>query len=109
MRENRAEYWAEVIREQTASGQSVRQFCEASGVGEHSFYLWRKRLRAANRKPKKIAAVRFALVDGAGGIDAIGETRTPGLELRLPGGEQLRIERGVDAETLRLVLQELRR
>jgi hypothetical protein len=55
--EERREYWSQKIAEQDASGQSVRAFCKAQSLGEHSFYAWRQRLR------KEGAPVRFALVE----------------------------------------------
>ena len=83
---------------QDAGGQSVRQFCGECGIGEHSFYWWRKRLRDSGQ-------VQFALVEttpaGAAG-------QTSALELVLNSGEQLRIGKEVDAATLRLVLEAVR-
>ena len=106
MNENREQYWTANISEQENSGQSVRTFCRERSVGEHSFYMWRQRLRGGKEKRKKEKPVRFALVDRGAGSAA--ELRGASLELLLPSGERLRIERGVDAETLRLVLEALR-
>jgi len=93
--ENKRRQWQQRIAEQVRSGLSVRRFCEAQGLGEQSFYWWRKRLR--KREP-----VRFALVDRElPRADA-------GLELVLTGGERLRIPAGVDGATLRTVLEALR-
>jgi hypothetical protein len=75
----------------------VRPFCRERGIAEHSFYQWRKRLR-------ENPSVRFAVL----------ETKTASagmpvaLELMLSGGERLRIGCGVDAATLRLVLDAVR-
>ena len=98
MSETKREYWSKLIAKQEASGQKVRPFCRERGIGEHSFYQWRKRL---SEKPM----VRFAVL----------ETRMPRpeapttLELILNRGERLRICPGVDAATLRLVLDAVRR
>jgi len=72
----------------------VRAFCQEQGVGDNSFYYWRKRLQ-------KSAPVQFALL----------KTVVSGapLELILCNGEQLRIRNGVDAATFRLVLDVVRR
>ena len=89
--------WAERIGEQEASGQTVRAFCRRQGIGEHSFYSWRKRLRTTPR-------VEFALL----------ETKSPApgspwtLEVSLSSGTLLRISNGVDAATLRQLLETLR-
>jgi len=83
-----------VIAEQEAGGRTVRAFCKQRGIGEHSFYLWRRRLRQSE-------PVRFALLKTVNGDE------TP-LELCLANGDRLRIANGVDAATLRLVLDALR-
>jgi transposase-like protein len=96
--ETKREYWSKLIAEQQASGQTVRPFCRERGIGEHSFYQWRKRLQ-------ENGTVRFALL----------ETKTApaeapaALELVLTSGERMRIRTGVDAATLRLVLDAVHR
>lgn len=92
--------WREQIAEHERSGMSVRRFCKERGIAEHLFFYWRKRLR------KQPQPVRFALVErGAARQEAATE---PGLELVLANGERLRIGTGVDATTLRTVLEALR-
>jgi hypothetical protein len=94
----KADQWRERIAEQERTGVSVKQFCKQQGLTEYSFYAWRKRLR-------KQAPVRFALVE-RGVLPQPGtDTR---LELVLTSGERLRIAAGVDAATLRTVLEALR-
>jgi hypothetical protein len=92
-----------VIAEHERSNQTVRAFCQQRQVGEHSFYMWRRRL-AGDPTP-----VRFALVTtpapSAAGQPAEG---TCGIEVTLAGGERLRIAPGADAVTLRTVLSALR-
>jgi len=98
MKDRRA-YWGRLVTEQEASGKSVREFCRARQVNEHSFYTWRRRL---SEPPEP---VRFALVEtGAGSGTGVG---TP-IELVLTNGERLRIAAGVSAELLRTVLGVLR-
>lgn len=95
----KADEWAERIAAQQRSGISVKQFCNEQGLTEYCFYRWRKRLQ-------KGEPVRFALVDrGAAGQEPLTE---PALELVLATGERLRIGAGVDASTLRTVLDALR-
>ena len=74
----------------------MRAFCKQRGIGSHSFYLWRKRLREEEQKKP----ARFALLKTVGSGKA--------LELILPKGERLRIGNGVEAATLRMVLDALR-
>ena len=95
----KADEWADRIAAQQRSGNSVKQFCKGQGLTEGSFYAWRKRLQ--KREP-----VRFALVDRGARRQ---EPATEGaLELVMATGERLRIGAGVDAATLRTVLEVLR-
>jgi len=93
------EEWAERIEAQHRSGISVKQFCKEQGLTEHSFYAWRKRLR-------KKEPVRFALVDRRAARQE--PAMEAALELVLATGERLRIGAGVDAATLRTVLEAVR-
>jgi hypothetical protein len=91
--------WAERIAAQQRSGMTVKGFCREQGLTEYSFYTWRKRLEESG-------PVRFALVDrSAHRQERTGEAA---LELVLGTGERLRIGTGVDAATLRTVLDVLR-
>jgi hypothetical protein len=36
-------FWEFVIREQSAGGIGIREFCRREGVSEPSFYLWRRK------------------------------------------------------------------
>jgi transposase-like protein len=89
----KADEWAERIAAQGRSGMSVKQFCKEQGLTECSFYAWRKRLQESG-------LVQFALLKTVA-------SAAP-LELLLANGERLRIANGVDAATLRLVLDALR-
>lgn len=95
----KAAEWAGRIAAQQRSGIPVKQFCKEQGLTEYSFYSWRKRLQ-------KEESVRFALVERGT------EPRKPGtevaVELVLANGARLRISAGVDAATLRTVLEALR-
>ena len=96
---SRIDYWREQVAQQERSGLSVKQFCEAHGVTEQSFYVWRKRLR-------KEPSLRFALVE-----TRPGEQEPSGdgsLELIFNKGERLRIGRAADLALLRRVVEVLR-
>ena len=99
MSDQRRKYWSKLIADQEASGQKARPFCRERGIGEYSFYKWRRRLRQGD-------TVQFALLETAPPVVAIPD---PALELVLGNGERLRIANGVDAATLRLVLDAVRR
>jgi hypothetical protein len=93
------EMWRERIAEHGRSGLSVKEFCKERGVTAWSFYSWRKRLREAG-------PVRFALIErGPAGHDSVLDAQ---VEVVLGSGERLRIGAGVEAATLRMVLEALR-
>ena len=96
-REERREFWRQLIAQQQQSGLSVRVFCQQHRIGEYSFYQWRKRF--AEELP-----VKFALVETSQGA----RVRAEGMEVTLTSGERLRITDGIDITTLRLVLNVLR-
>jgi transposase-like protein len=96
----RDEQWRERIAEQQSSGLSVSQFCNERGLSAWSFYKWRKQLREAG-------PVRFALVDRR--TQHRENATDADLEVVFARGERLRIRRGVDAATLRTVVEALRR
>ena len=95
----KADQWAERIAAQQRSGVSVKQFCKEHGLTEYSFYAWRKRLQ-------ETGPVRFALVDRSPRRQE--RAVEAALELVLATGERLRISAGVDAATLRTVLDVLK-
>ena len=97
--QGRKAYWARVVAEQEAGEESVRGFCRRRKVNEHSFYMWRKRLREGSEP------LRFALVETASESEAEGQGA---LELVLTTGERLHIGPGVSAELIRTVLGVLR-
>jgi transposase-like protein len=94
----RDENWRARISAQERSGISVKQFCREHDLTEQSFYYWRKRLQTP-------ALMRFALVETE---PRSGTADHAALELLLATGERLRISSGVDAGTLRQVLEALR-
>jgi len=97
--ETKPKYWSKLIAEQETSGQKVRPFCLERGIGEPSFYYWRKRLRKGD-------TVRFALLETKPADSSRTATE---LELVLRTGERLRIGNKVDRATLRVVLEVVRR
>jgi transposase-like protein len=93
----RLDFWRQFIAKQPQSGMSVREFCQQHGTSEYSFYHWRKRLR--EQLPMK-----FALVE----TQRAAPMAVAAVEVMLTTGERLRIGPGLDADTLRLVLNVLR-
>jgi hypothetical protein len=100
-------YWQRMIGEAARSGMSIREFCRQRKLKEPQFYWWQRRLKqtrkrgAIEKRGLDKGQASFALVsDEAGTADA-------GIELVLGSGRRLRINKGVDAETLRAVLAAL--
>ncbi len=98
MREQQRRYWSKLIAEQEGSGEKARPFCRKHGISQWSFYKWRRRLRQTER-------VEFALLET---VPTASATSDSTLELMLRNGERLRISSGVDAATLRVVLDAVR-
>jgi transposase-like protein len=82
-----------MVELQEKGGQSVRVFCQEHGLGEASFYSWRKRLRREN-------PVSFALVEPKTTV------KDGFIEVVLSSGDRLRIP--AEAATLRMVLSVVR-
>ena len=86
------EQWTRMVELQEKSGQSVRVFCQERGLGEASFYSWRKRLGREN-------PVSFALVEPKTTVNGF-------IELVFSSGDRLRIP--AEAAILRIVLSVVR-
>lgn len=95
--DEKRQYWNKVFAAQAASGETVRAFCKARGIGLNTFYLWRRRLEPS--EPVEFALLETVASPSCGGV----------LELVMGNGELLRIPHDVDAATLRLVLDAIRR
>jgi transposase-like protein len=95
----KADQWRERIADQQSSGLAVKLFCHERGLSSWSFYKWRKQLREAG-------PVRFALVERR--TQRAQDATEADLEIVFATGERLRIRRGVDGATLRVVVEALR-
>lgn len=99
----KARRWRMLLHNAARSGLSNREFCRQRKLDESQFCWWQRNLVERRRPPKASKATTpapsfAALVsDEAGIADA-------GIELVLSDGLRLRIARGVDVQTLRLVL-----
>ena len=79
--DGREQFWREQLREQQASGQGVRQFCQAAGLSVPSFYWWRREVRKrdarrAERHRPKFVPIRMTPKSATDGV----------VEVMLPGG-----------------------
>ena len=48
--EYRLSHWAEIMRERQESGQSIKAYCEQTGIHENVYYYWQRKLREATCK-----------------------------------------------------------
>lgn len=95
-----AERWAEVIAEFERSGLGLREFAEQRGVNAATMKWWRSRLR--------VQAVRQLPAKAAEFVELVVEPHALGLRVRLErAAVVLEVERGVDLELLRSVVDAL--
>lgn len=45
--EYRLTHWAQIIKDRSVSGTTIRNFCEQAGYKEHTYYYWQHKLRKA--------------------------------------------------------------
>jgi len=43
----RMSQWAGLLQERTASGESIKEFCESRGISRDRYYYWQRKLRIA--------------------------------------------------------------
>ena len=46
-KEYRLSHWAEILRERSASGKSIREYCKSAKICENVYYYWQRKLREA--------------------------------------------------------------
>ena len=61
-RQTRVAEWAENIREQQSSGQTVKAWCAGQGLGEGRFYYWLKLVREMAIMQVEQASQRTSLI-----------------------------------------------
>jgi len=45
--EYRLSHWAQIMRERTQNGLSIRTFCAQAGISENTYFYWQRRVREA--------------------------------------------------------------
>ncbi len=43
----RLSQWAQVMQERRKSGQSVKEYCQRSGISRNAYFYWQRKLRDA--------------------------------------------------------------
>jgi len=102
--EEKRAFWRMVVQMQEESGLSVREFCEREGLGQASFFGWRRKFRAEDGEQCGGSehggeSVRLAPVKL---VDEKGPTA---VEVVSPSGLVLRVHDEANTENVRRVLQ----
>lgn len=79
----RAQEWAMLIQECSASGLTKREFCQQRGISEKSFYYWLKKLRT---HMVEAAVPQLVQLESLPAKDSILENHYRGAEMKLPDG-----------------------
>jgi len=110
-------YWRRIVRQQAASGVTIRDFCRTSKLRESAFYFWRKellrreamQLRHHDHVPSPVPAafVPVSVTTEAaesGAHEATANTQAGRIEIVLAGGQRIRVTAPVDRQALADVL-----
>ena len=105
----KAASWREIIRQQAASGVSVRQFCMTEGLSEPSFYAWRKRLRERREDGPHLPVAKHRPEAGEGPLFVPVRLldSAPSLEIVHPLGYRIQLTGEVNPISLRHVIETL--
>ena len=99
--------WRALVREQEASGRSVKDFARARGLSAASLYWWRSELGRRRELPpaKRLELAAVTVVGEAPARRA----SSGGFELELSNGRRVRVQPGFDADELRRLIAALER
>ena len=97
---DREQQWRKRLQEQQRSRLSIRAYCRSKGLSEPAFYFWRRELKLRARL--QTAAQPFVELQVP-----VAAAAPLALELLLPQGLRLQIQRGCDLQLVRELLQVL--
>lgn len=105
--EEKRAFWRMVVQMQEESGLSVRKFCEQEGLGQASFFGWRRKFRAEEAEAGDGSehggeSVRLAPVK------LLEDKGLVAVEIVSPSGLILRVGDEANTENVRRVLQLMR-
>jgi putative transposase len=104
--------WAQNMQERTASGQSIRGYCEANGITRQVYFYWQRKLReaAAQQLGAPEPEQSQALVPNGWAAVRLAEEAAPepasSLTLRV-GGAEIEVRHGFDEALLASVCRAL--
>jgi putative transposase len=63
-KEYRLAHWAQVMRERTESGLSIKEFCRQVGICGNTYFYWQRRLRTIACAEPKLPVEQSAAAQG---------------------------------------------
>ena len=105
-------FWREVIEKREASGLTVREFCHNRALKEAKYYWWQRELRRRDSEAHGAGSIRGNLVPFVP-VRIVQKESTAnhaagsGVDIFFSGTCRVRVEPGVDAPTLSLVVSVL--
>jgi len=109
--EYRLSHWAQVMQERTASGQSIRAYCEAKGITRQAYFYWQRKLReaAARQMGAPEPEQSQALVPTGWAAVRLAEDAAPkaGLLTLRVGGAEIEVRQGFNEALLASVCRAL--
>lgn len=99
--EEKRAFWRLVVQMQEESGLSVRKFCEQEGLGQASFFAWRRKFRAEGAERCEHGDESVRLVP----VKLLEEKGPSAVEVVSPCGLVLRVGNDANTENVRRVLQ----
>lgn len=102
--EEKRAFWRMAVQMQEESGLSVRKFCEQEGLGQASFFGWRRKFRAEEAEQGDDSEYRDEAVRLAP-VKLLNEKGPSAVEVVSLSGLILRVDNDADTENVRRVLQ----
>lgn len=101
--------WRDILRRQTRSGLSIRQFCAKERVSEPSFFAWRKKLRGRESRdaPSRMSSQVDDARNGQAFIPLKLLDASSALEVIHPLGYRVRVSGEVNVTALQHVFDVL--
>lgn len=115
-------HWRRVLGQWRRSGLTGRDFCAERGLGESSFYAWRREIERRDRekraertrtsvtpasRPAFVKVTVDAAVPSAAVSSAASASAASAIEVVVAGRRVLRVRAGFDAELLRQLVRVL--
>ena len=97
-------FWRGVIARRTVSEASVREFCEREGLALSTYHYWRRELQRRDAETTDVSSEKVDNTRPAFVPVSVGARSTAAIEIELADGTIVRVPRGCDVRSLRMVL-----